>query len=72
MRFAAAAGNNAGDALHRHCERKRSNPELHARLWIAASLSLLAMTAERNDRRNQISYQVKNRLPNGEPQAGVR
>jgi hypothetical protein len=31
---------------HRHCERKRSNPESRARLWIASSLTLLAMTEE--------------------------
>jgi hypothetical protein len=29
--------------LHRHCERKRSNPEPREN-WIASSLSLLAVT----------------------------
>jgi hypothetical protein len=36
--------NECGVTVHRHCERQRRNP---AGAWIATSLALLAMTAEK-------------------------
>ena len=45
LRADPLAGHDDGEKkARRHCERKRSNPGPRRRLWIASSLTLLAMT----------------------------